>query len=266
MANLRLCLLGPMWIKLGEDDLEIKPRKALALLIYLAVTAERQSRDFLATLLWPNSGQSRARHSLRNRLSELIMTLGNDWIDADRERVALRAGYWLDVAEFQHYLAKGANDPQPLIAAADLYRDDFLTGFTLPDCPRFDEWQFFQTEGLRQAQASALERLVGLLTSQADYDTAIPHARRWVALDPLHEPAHYQLMQLYARAGQQSAAMRQYDLIRQTLADELGLSPSQETTALYNDIQAKKVAGRTSKPQPAPQPPRPNNDLHRPEG
>jgi DNA-binding SARP family transcriptional activator/predicted ATPase len=250
MANLGLYLLGPAWIKSDEKDLEVRPRKALALLIYLAVTAERQSRDFLASLLWPNSGQSGARHSLRNRLSELILTLGNDWIEADRESVGLRAGFWLDVTEFQHDLAQGANDPQPLIAAADLYRDDFLTGFTLPDCPKFDEWQFFQTEGLRQSLASALERLVGLLTSRADYDTAIPHARRWVALDPLHEPAHYQLMQLYARAGQQAAAMRQYDLIRQTLADELGLSPSQETTALYNDIQAKKVAGRISKPSP----------------
>jgi DNA-binding SARP family transcriptional activator/predicted ATPase len=250
MANLRLYLLGPAGIKSGEKDLEVRPRKALALLIYLAVTAERQSRDFLASLLWPNSGQSGARHSLRNRLSELILSLGNDWIEADRESVALRAGYWLDVAEFQHYLAKGANDPQSLMAAADLYRDDFLTGFTLPDCPEFDDWQFFQTEGLRQSMASALERLVGLLTSQADYDTAIAHARRWVALNQLHEPAHYQLMQLYARAGQQAAAMRQYELIHQTLADELGLSPSQETTALYNEIQIKKVVDRPSKHRP----------------
>ncbi|MEJ2600718.1 MAG: BTAD domain-containing putative transcriptional regulator [Anaerolineales bacterium] len=250
MANLSICLLGPTRIKLGEDGLEVKPRKALALLIYLAVTAERQSRDSLATMLWPNSGQPEARHSLRNRLSELNLTLGNDWIEANRESVGLRTGFWLDVTQFRHYLAEAAIDPQPLIAAADLYRDDFLTGFTLPDCPEFDEWQFFQTEGLHQDLASALERLVGLLTSRADYNTAIAHARRWVALDPLHEPAHYQLMQLYVRTGQQAAAMRQFELIRQTLADELGLSPSRETTALYNDIQARKVVGRTPKPRP----------------
>jgi DNA-binding SARP family transcriptional activator len=67
VANLKLYLLGPTWIKSGEKDLEVRPRKALALLIYLAITAERQLRDFLAALLWPNAGPSRA-------ISDLIYT------------------------------------------------------------------------------------------------------------------------------------------------------------------------------------------------
>ena len=127
MANLSFHLLGSPWISLGEEDLEIKPRKALALLVYLAVTGEHHTRDFLATLLWPHSDQRCARHSLRSRLSELKQILGNSWIDAGRENVGLRAGYWLDVTEFQNYLSINGNDPQRLIAAADLYRDDFLT-------------------------------------------------------------------------------------------------------------------------------------------
>lgn len=85
-----------------------------------------------------------------------------------------------------------------LTEAVSLYRDDFLTGFTLPDCPDFDEWQFFQTEGLRQQLALTLERLLNLHVDQANYEVAIPYARRRLALDPLHEPAHQQLMQLYA--------------------------------------------------------------------
>jgi DNA-binding SARP family transcriptional activator/predicted ATPase len=249
MANLRLFLLGPPRVELDGDYIEVKPRKALALLIYLAVTAERHARDALATLLWPNSDQRRARHALRSRLSELNLTLEDDWIEADRESVGLRAGFWLDVTEFQQYLAQDAHDPQTLIAAADLYRDDFLTGFTLPDCPAFDEWLFFQSESLRQALAKALEGLVGMLSGQGDHEAAIPYARRWLTLDPLHEPAHQQLMQLYAQVGQQAAALRQYDLCRQTLKEELGVSPSQETTSLYNDIQAGTVEDRTLSPR-----------------
>jgi hypothetical protein len=86
MANLSLCLLGPPRVKLDEATIEVKPRKALALLIYLAVTANRHARDALATLLWPDSDQHRARHALRNRLSELKRTLGGDWLDAEIER------------------------------------------------------------------------------------------------------------------------------------------------------------------------------------
>ena len=250
MANLSLYLLGPTRVKLDESYIEIKPRKALALLIYLAVTAEPHSRDSLATMLWPNSDQQRARHSLRSRLSELNLILRNNWIEASRESVSLRSGFWLDVLEFQRKLAENSTDLQSLIAAVDLYRDDFLTGFTLPDSPEFDEWQFFLSENLRQALASALEKLVGILSDLGEYETAVPYARRRLALDPLHEPACRQLMQLYARAGKQAAALRQYDLCRDALEEDLGLSPSQETTALFNDIKANKVAKRAFKPRP----------------
>ena len=239
--QLKLFLLGAPRVELDGEHLEVRPRKALALLIYLAVTANRHTRDALATLLWPNSDQRRGHRALSNRLSELNLTLGGDWIEADRESVGLRAGCWLDLTEFQHCLEEDTDDSQRLITAVNLYRDDFLTGFTLRDCPAFDEWQFFQGESVRQTLASALEKLVGLLSNQAEYDAAIPHARRWLALDPLHEPAYRQLMQLYTQMGQQAAALRQYEICRQTLNDELGISPSEETTGLYKAIRSGKA-------------------------
>ena len=49
-----------------------------------------------------------------------------------------------------------------------------MTGFTLSDCPDFDEWQFFQAEGLRQALASTLQRLIDLHQDQSDPEAAIP--------------------------------------------------------------------------------------------
>ena len=76
MASLHLHLLGSVRVERDDNDIEVKPRKALALLIYLAVTSERHTRDALATLLWPSSSQRSARHSLRSRLSELNRLLG----------------------------------------------------------------------------------------------------------------------------------------------------------------------------------------------
>jgi DNA-binding SARP family transcriptional activator len=251
-SQLELHLLGPPRVELEGLPLEIKRRKALALLIYLAVNGDRQRRDSLATMLWPESSQQSARKALRRDLSELNLALGGNWLNTDRESVGLRAGFGLDVAQFQQYLVDETVDLQTLIAAADLYQDDFLTGFTLPDCPEFDEWQFFQGESLRQALASVLERLAVILSDQADYETAIPYARRWLALDPLHEPAQRQLMQLYAQAGQQAAALRQYDLCRQTLEDELGISPTPETTVLYEQIRDRKVGPAEPAAMPGP--------------
>jgi DNA-binding SARP family transcriptional activator len=188
VAGLNLYLLGSPHVEFEGEPFEIRRRKAMALLLYLAVQGERQPRDALAALLWPENSQQSAHKAFRRDLSELNLALERDWLDTDRTSVGLRAGFWLDVTQFQRYLAQESADPESLMAAANLYRDDFLTGFTLPDCPAFDEWQFFQSESLRHAFASALERLVEILNSQANYEQAIAYARRRLALDPLHEP------------------------------------------------------------------------------
>ncbi len=59
-------------------------------------------------------------------------------------------------------------------------------------------------------------------------------------MDPLHEPAHRQLMSLYARSGQQAAALRQYQECVRRLQNELGVEPDAETSALYEAIRAHK--------------------------
>ena len=71
---------------------------------------------------------------------------------------------------------------------------------------------------------------------------AIAYARRWVALDGLHEPAHRMLMRLYAWAGQHAAALRQYQECARILDAELGAAPEDETTALYEAIRTRQLA------------------------
>ena len=65
MSHLALFLLGPPQIKLDNTPIEFDRRKAVALLAYLAVTGETHSRDTLATLLWSDYDQQRARAALR---------------------------------------------------------------------------------------------------------------------------------------------------------------------------------------------------------
>jgi serine/threonine protein kinase/DNA-binding SARP family transcriptional activator len=226
-------------------------------LAYLAVTGETHSREALATLLWPESEPGRSRARLRRELATLNELLGKGWLEVDRDQIGLvRSGdrqVWLDVTAFQELLASRQQHGhplsevcpeclQPLREAVALYRGDFLAGFSLPDSPEFDEWQFFQAESLRQALASALERSVRILSSQGEYEAAIPYARRWLALDPLHEPAHRRLMQLYAWAGQWAAALRQYGECEQALKAEFGAPPSAETIALYETIKTKRIS------------------------
>ncbi|MFQ5593539.1 MAG: tetratricopeptide repeat protein [Anaerolineae bacterium] len=265
MSSLKLLLLGPPHIECDNAPVVVDRRKAMALLAYLAVTGESQRRDTLATLLWPEADQSRARAALRRDLSVLNKALGEGGLAVDRETAGLNpsADIWLDVERFRDRLAACAAHKHPsydvcpdclplLNEAVALYRDDFLAGFTLRDSPDFDEWQFFETESLRQEMASALERLVRGLSAQQEYEPAIPYARRWLALDPLHEPAHRHLMQLYALAGQRAAAVRQYRECERILDEELGVPPEEATTELYHAIKTKRIPSPPHPVTPVP--------------
>ena len=70
MHRLALHFLGPPYIELGPDRVDVHLAKANALLMYLSVTRQAHSRETLATLLWPFSGQSAARANLRAALHD----------------------------------------------------------------------------------------------------------------------------------------------------------------------------------------------------
>jgi DNA-binding SARP family transcriptional activator len=249
----RLSLLGAPRIEHDGAELEVDTRKAIALLAYLAVTRRRNARDSLAGLLWPEYNQTRARAALRRTLSSLGAARATGWLVADRESVDLiRDEVWVDVDRFHALLAECrthghaqseicAECIRPLSEAVALYRDDFLAGFALRDSAAFDDWQFFQGEELRRELAGALEKLGRGHAAKGEWEQAITHSRRWLALDPLHEPAHRWLMQLYAWAGQRAAALRQYRECVRVLEGELGVSPLEETTLVYEAIQENNL-------------------------
>jgi len=249
MAMVALHLLGAPWLEVDGAEVHVGRRKAMALLAYLAVTRRSHTRDALAALLWPDLETSSARGELRRHLSLLNQLLGGAGMEGDRETVRLNLdlGLWLDVAAFRAQLGACAGHGHPvtevcpdcvalLEGAVALYTDPFMVGFTLEDSAAFDEWQFFETEALKDEVASALVRLATYRTSQGDFERAITYARRWLAVDPLHEPAHRHLMVLYARSNQRAAALRQYETCERLLREELGAEPSAPTRQTYQQI------------------------------
>lgn len=253
-------LLGSPRIERDGAPVEVDTRKAVALVAYLVVTRRRHSRDTLAALLWPEFGQSRARAALRRTLSALGELRAGGWLGADRASVGLKYdALWVDVGRFRELVAECRTHGHPesevcsaclssLTEAAALYRGDFLAGFGLRDSVEFDDWQYFEAESLRREFAGVLQRLVHLHDTAGEYEPAIEYARRWLALDHLHEPAHRSLMELYAQAGQRSAAVRQYRECVRLLEQQLGVSPLEETTRMYQEIKENKLPPETLRP------------------
>ncbi|MBV7338388.1 hypothetical protein KFU94_61210 [Chloroflexi bacterium TSY] len=262
MPHWKLQLLDPPLLERNGIPVDVGRRKAVALLAYLATTGQSHSRDSLAALFWPEYDHSTARTDLRRTLSVLNKTLGPGVLATNRKIVRLAEAanpavsseqtLWFDVAEFRRCLTacqshdhppdQVCDDCLPLLdSAVTLYRGDFLAGFTLRDSAEFDDWQYFESENLRHALATALERLVQGHGARSEFEQAVNYARRWLALDPLNEPVHRHLMQLFAWSNQPASARRQYNQCRQILCEELGVPPSAETTELDAAIQAGRL-------------------------
>ena len=168
MAQLKLFVLGSPRLERDGRPIELNLRKALALLVYLTLSRQAHSRDHLAALLWPESDGSEGRARLRRTLHRLQDAIGDHIFDSQPETIHLlpSAELWLDCAAFRAHATAGLAAPAQevvaprrladLTAAIELYCEEFLAGFTLPDSPSFDEWQFFQRESLRQLYGQVL--------------------------------------------------------------------------------------------------------------
>jgi predicted ATPase/DNA-binding SARP family transcriptional activator len=252
--RLVLQLLGLPQLYLDDQPIATDRRKAIALLAYLAVNdldrgSQSYSREALSALLWPDYDQAKAFSNLRRTIWEVHQALGEGWLIAERETICLNAAadIDLDIARFQKLLSQSRQPGSPeqriplLIEAANLYRNHFLTGFSLKDAYGFNEWAYAESEDLRGKLADALGRLSDDYCAIQEAEKAIPHARRLITIDPLNEASHRKLMEVYIQAGQHSAALKQYQTCEQILRKELGLDPQPETLALYKRIRKGEI-------------------------
>lgn len=253
-ARLALHLLGAPRLELDHVPIAADRRKVLALLAYLAVNRWQHHRDHISALFWPDYDQAKAYTNLRHILWEVQQAIGEGWLVASRDTIGLIAEdhsssqpervVWVDVARFKSLVTQSRMHAQrdvslriPLLTdSVNLYRNHFLTGFSLKHSSVFNEWSVTESEDLRHQFTGALTMLSEDHCSLGEAETAIPYAQRLVALDSLNEISHRLLMKVYIQAGQNSAALKQYQTCEQILRKELGVDPQPETRALYKQI------------------------------
>jgi predicted ATPase/DNA-binding SARP family transcriptional activator/tetratricopeptide (TPR) repeat protein len=240
MAFLEVRFLGELTIEQDGASLpEVKSQKGKALLCYLAASGKEATRPFLAALFWPDMPESNALMNLRKTLQRLRPLQSHLIITRKRVAFNQEADYWADVIEFERGTAIPKDIPR-LQEAVALYQGDFLNGFGLPDAPLFEEWALAQRARLREVALGALQRLVTHFREDGAFETAIAYARQLLNIEPWHEETHRRLMRLLALSGQRSAALAQYEICRQMLADELGVVPAAATVQLYEQIKIEE--------------------------
>jgi predicted ATPase/DNA-binding SARP family transcriptional activator len=269
--RLSLFFLGPFQVTLEDQPAAFATDRARALLAYIAVEADRpHRREALAGLLWPDQPESLARRNLSQALVRLRRAIDDyraapPFLLITAKTVQFNAASAeLDVARFESLLAACAAHSHPelpalvsqaqvascppcierLEEAAGLYRGEFLQGLFLADGELFEEWALFKREQLHRQALDALHTLTTHYEEKGAYDRAQGYAARHLALEPWHEGAHRQLMRVLALGGDRSAALAQYETCWRVLADELGVEPTEETVALYEQIRAGQLSRR----------------------
>lgn len=231
MTAFSLGTLGFPEVQADGRPIKLALRKGLALLVYLAEAKGAVARDVIATQLWPEADRETGLARLRRLLHRIELALGEPVFETDRTSVRWSSEIELKV---DSHLFESACDRGAFEEAGQIYRGDFLAGFSPDDSPEFDDWAFFRREALRGRLVHALERLVQDKNAAGEHFAATGHAGRLVELDPLSEVYGRHLIRSLLLSGDRSAAERHHAALTQRLRDELGVAPEAETEALMS--------------------------------
>jgi len=233
-----------------------QPRR-LAIVAVLARSGDRGvSRDRLATLLWGEVDEERARRNLNQALYALRHDLGaEDAILGTRELRLNPDLIEIDLQAFETARASGAIEE-----AARLYGGPFLGDFHLPGVPAFAHWAEEERAGLEADYRGVLEAAAAAATARDDRGAAVLWWRRLAALDPTDQRAAQGLMRALVALGDSPGALRHAEIFHQIRRDELELPPDPAVEALADRIRrgeetpapAVKFASQSQTTHPAP--------------
>lgn len=209
-------------------------RKDLALLVYLCLEgAPLQSRSRLAGLLWGESPEERARHSLTQTLGRLVRVLPPGVLTGEKESVRWAGGLACDAER----LLRGEVAAEEVDDAFSMYAGDLLEGFNPgAGTEDFRAWSERRRAEARNAALRLLERALADAEAAGAWPRALRLAERAVEIDPVWELGHRALMRALAARGERNRALRHYRAFERWLREEVGGDPDPGTRALAESL------------------------------
>ena len=234
--RLSITLVGRLALRLGGHPVELRTRKAAAVLGYLALSdTKSESRERLVGLLWSRSGEEKARASLRQVVRELRNALedaGFAGFHAERLSIGFDPGQ-VEV-DVESILQQAENARiHPLLLNTQRLDERLLEGMDDLD-PSFRVWILAKRQTIYERLMRSLD--AGLAAAHVSAETKRKIATAIVNLDPTHEQACCRLMQAHAEDGDAAGALRIYKGLWDLLDRDYGMEPSKATQELVASI------------------------------
>ncbi|WP_433515971.1 AfsR/SARP family transcriptional regulator [Nonomuraea sp. CA-143628] len=235
---MRFGVLGPLsvWTPDGQP-VQVPEAKVRALLADLLAHRGRPvSTDRLIEDLWGDRPPGDAPAALRVKVSQLRRALG------DRSLVAFRPpGYLLavdaeevDAGLFESLLARAGRSDDARVRQALL--TEALGLWRGAPYAEFGDFARAAVDRLEEQRLVALEELAEARLELGDHGALAAELAELVAAHPLRERLRAAHLRALYRAGRQSEALAGYAQLRGLLAEELGIDPAPELTALHAAI------------------------------
>src|SRR5687768_16191850 len=195
---LRLKTLGGVTISDDAGATKSLPGQRVALLATLVVGGSRGvPRDRAAALLWPDSTDENARHSLgqalyalRRDASSTDVVLGTDTLRLNGDVVSC------DAWDLESHVRRGELDQ-----AVELYGGSFLDGIRLRGSAELGQLVDAERHRLATLYRGALDTLAHAATSRGDASQAVALRRRAASADPLSSHAALELIRALVGIG-----------------------------------------------------------------
>src|SRR5215475_12827401 len=224
--RLSISLVGRLALRFNGRPVELRTRKAAAVLGYLALSETKsESRERLVGLLWSRSDEEKARASLRHVLDAAGFAAGRLTIGFDPGQVEVDVESILQQAENARI--------HPLLLNTQRLDERLLEGMDDLD-PSFRVWILAKRQTIYERLMRSLD--AGLAAAHVSAETKRKIASAIVNLDPTHEQACCRLMQAHAEDGDAAGALRIYKALWDLLDRDYGMEPSKPTQVLVAGI------------------------------
>ncbi|MFI8944648.1 BTAD domain-containing putative transcriptional regulator [Streptomyces syringium] len=235
----RFGVLGPLVVRDGAGQpVRVPEAKVRALLADLLVHEGRPvSADRLIDDLWAADLPAHPANALQNKVSQLRRVLGRDSVLRQPPGYRLRIDDGdVDADRFQDLVARARATDDPRARAALL--TEALGLWRGPAYADFADEEFARTAALRleEQRLTVLEEQAEARLAAGEHGALVGELTALVARHPLRERLRAAQLRALYRAGRQSEALASYDELRVRLAEELGLDPGPELTALHRSI------------------------------
>jgi DNA-binding SARP family transcriptional activator len=201
------------------------------------------SRDTLLERIWPHKDASHAKgnfHATWSRLNRLLSpdVKPNPYLTNSQGLCRLEPTLVSsDIHEFERlsktFLFEQGSVEQRIEAIyqlEQLYRGDILAGYWVDSYVHAAQLRY------RSILVDVMLEASKFFSREGNDTNAVWFARKAYDADPTREDVYRVLMAMQSRAGQRTNALKTYFDCRRVLGEELGILPSQTTTALYQEL------------------------------